>query len=254
MNHNWVEKRTPFWKFFRVTAILALSILYSCDRKQTQKSASKEMYPDVKIAGAMRDVMWKGELEGKIKLDTISEKEGLFGLGPVSFLQGEIIIRDGVTYVSKVVSDSTMEVQVLEGVSAPFLVSAQVSEWNDIELPSTVKSIQDVETFIDEETQKHKRPFAFLLKGQVSQAKIHIQNLPEGTNVSNPDEAHQGQISYSIGEENVEIVGFFSTQHQGIFTHHDSYLHMHLMTEDESKMGHLDELEIEEMRLYLPHQ
>jgi acetolactate decarboxylase len=50
----------------------------------------------------------------------------------------------------------------------------------------------------------------------------------------------------------VEVVGFFSTEHKGIFTHHDSFLHMHLISSDEKEMGHLDELEIESMKLYLP--
>ena len=76
--------------------------------------------------------------------------------------------------------------------------------------------------------------------------------MPEGTKVSSPDEAHQGQTNYNIANENAEIIGFFSTEHKGVFTHHDSFLHMHLITKDESKMGHLDELEIGEMKLYLP--
>ena len=83
---------------------------------------------------------------------------------------------------------------------------------------------------------------------------IHVQNLPEGTKVSSPEEAHQGQTNFTLKNEQVEIVGFFSTEHQGIFTHHDSYLHMHLLTTDESKMGHLDQVESTEMKLYLPRR
>ena len=72
--------------------------------------------------------------------------------------------------------------------------------------------------------------------------------------MSSPDEAHQGQTIYKIINEDAEIIGFFSTEHQGVFTHHDSFLHMHLITKDESKMGHLDELAIGEMKLYLPNK
>ncbi len=90
------------------------------------------------------------------------------------------------------------------------------------------------------------------MQGTISNALIHIQNLPKGAKVSSPEEAHQGQVNYELKDEEVEIIGFFSTKHQGIFTHHDSFLHMHLITKDKSKMGHLDELEISEMTLYLP--
>ena len=78
--------------------------------------------------------------------------------------------------------------------------------------------------------------------------------MPKGTRVSSPDEAHQGQTNYEIANEEAEIIGFFSKEHQGIFTHHDSFLHVHLITKDETKMGHLDELEIDQMKLYLPRK
>lgn len=120
-------------------------------------------------------------------------------------------------------------------------------------MPSELKTISDVERFIDKKTKHYKRPFAFKLIGNVSSAIIHIQNLPEGTNVSSPDEAHQGQTNYRLSNEDVQIIGFFSTEHQGVFTHHDSFLHMHLITKDESKMGHLDDLEIGKMKLFLPN-
>jgi acetolactate decarboxylase len=227
--------------------------LISCNLTTKEKNTEEaETYSDIKIVGAMKNVMWKGELGSSINLDTISDKNGLYGLGPVSYLAGELLINNGKSYVSKVNSDSTMTVEKTYNTSAPFFVYGNATEWNEIDLPSDVKTIQDLEKFIDGKTTKFKRPFAFKLIGQVSSAIIHIQNLPEGTRVSSPEEAHQGQINYNIGIEDAEIIGFFSTEHKGVFTHHDSFLHMHLITKDENKMGHLDELEIGEMKLYLP--
>lgn len=229
--------------------------LISCNSTQKEKNTNEtETYPDIKIVGAMKNVMWKGELGSSIDLDTISDKKGLYGLGPVSYLTGELLINNGKSYISKVTSDSTMTVEKTFDTSAPFFVYGNVTEWNKIELPSDVKTIQDLKKFIDDKTTEFKRPFAFKLIGQVSSAIIHIQNLPEGTNVSSPEEAHQGQTNYNIANEDAEIIGFFSTEHKGVFTHHDSFLHMHLIIKDESKMGHLDELEIGEMKLYLPNK
>jgi acetolactate decarboxylase len=72
--------------------------------------------------------------------------------------------------------------------------------------------------------------------------------------VSSPDEAHKGQINYELKNEQAYIVGFFSTVHKAIFTHHDTFLHLHLMTTDKQKMGHLDEVLFKKgtMKLYLP--
>ena len=227
--------------------------LISCSSTPKEKNTKETgTYPDIKIVGAMKNVMWKGKLGESIDLDTISDKNGLYGLGPVSYLTGELLINNGNSYVSRVTSDTTMTVEKTFKTSAPFFVYGNVTEWNEIELPSDLKTIQDLEKFIDDKTTEFKRPFAFKLIGQVSSGIIHIQNLPEGTKVSSPDEAHQGQTNYKTDNEDAEIIGFFSTEHKGVFTHHDSFLHMHLITKDESKMGHLDELEIGEMRLYLP--
>ncbi|WP_234423410.1 MULTISPECIES: acetolactate decarboxylase [Aquimarina] len=234
-----------------VIRLFVSGVLLSCNSVK-KETISDDTYSDIIIVGAMKNVMWKGELSSSIDLDTISNKKGLYGLGPESYLTGELLINNGQNYVSKVTSDSTMVVEKRFNVSAPFFVYANINEWDEIELPSNITTTQDLEKFIDERTTENKRPFAFKLIGNVSKAIIHVQNLPEGTKVSSPDEAHQGQTNYELKNEETEIVGFFSTKHKGVFTHHDSYLHMHLITKDKSKMGHLDKLEIENMKLYLP--
>lgn len=180
------------------------------------------------------------------------DKNGLYGLRPQSYLTGELMINNGVSYLSKVSSDSTMTVEKNFDVAALFFVYANVMEWGEVMLPANVKTIPELEKFISTRTPEYKRPFTFKLIGKVSTAKIHVQNLPPGTKVSSPQEAHQGQVNYEVKDTEAEIVGFFSTEHQGIFTHHDSFLHMHLITADERMMGHLDEVEIEDMTLFLP--
>ncbi|WP_174407717.1 acetolactate decarboxylase [Aquimarina pacifica] len=233
-----------------IVGILTI-VIFSCntDKKKTNFT---ETYSDINIVGAMKNVMWRGELGAIIRLDTISNKKGLYGIGPESYLTGELLINDGQSYVSKVTSDSTMTVEKIFDVSAPFFVYTNVNEWNEIELASDIKTIKDIGNLVDAKTTKSKRPFAFKLKGRISKASIHIQNLPKGTKVSSPAEAHKGQTSYELKDKEVTIIGFFSTEHKGVFTHHDSNIHLHLITKDESKMGHLDEVEIEDMKLYLP--
>ncbi|WP_053992384.1 acetolactate decarboxylase [Mangrovimonas sp. TPBH4] len=226
-------------------------ILLGC-KADTKTSFVSDTYPDIAIVRAMKNVMWDGALEGAILLDTISNKRGLYGLGPKSYLTGELLIFDGHSYVSKVTSDSTMAVEETYNVSAPFFVHTNIQEWETIELPASLKTISQLELFIDSNTKAFKRPFTFKLQGTVNNATIHIQNLPEGSKVSSPKEAHQGQVNYPLENETVDIVGFFSTEHQGIFTHHDSFMHMHLITKDRQKMGHLDAVEIDKMTLYLP--
>ncbi len=233
---------------------LTVITLISCNLTEKKSKTKIKNQSIVQVVGAMKNVMWKGELAGTINLDTIKDKNGLYGLGPVEYLTGELLIIDGKSYVSTVTSDSTMAVDETYQVKAPFLVYANQLDWNIEDLPLNIKTIKELEEFVDKKTLDFKRPFVFKLKGHVDSAKIHIQNLPKGTKVSSPEEAHQGQTNYTLKNIEVEIVGFFSTEHKGIFTHHDFDVHMHLITTDRKKMGHLDKVLFGNgnIKLYLP--
>jgi acetolactate decarboxylase len=232
------------------TTLLGISILtlIGCSTKTQQTSS------EVKVVGEMRNVMWKGELHANINLDTIRNKESLYGLGPVEYLTGEILILDGKSYKSVVTSDSTMKVEETFDIQAPFFGYANISRWTERTLPDSVQTIPQLESYLDKETENYPRPFMFRLRGTVEGATIHIVNLPKDSKVSSPDEAHQGQKNYELENELSDILGFFSTKHQAIFTHHDTFLHMHLITNDKQKMGHVDQLSFQNgsVKLYLP--
>ena len=207
----------------------------------------------VHITGEMRNVMWKGKLEGNIYLDTISNKSNVVGLGPLEYLGGEIIVIDGKSYKSIVISDSRMEVVETFNIKAPFFAYANISNWSEELLDVDIQTMQQFESFLDNKLSGSSQPFMFKLAGFVKEATIHVVNLPVGAKVSSPNDAHKGQVKYQMENQEAEIVGFFSKEHKGIFTHHDTYLHLHLMTKDKQMMGHLDELSIEKgkMRLFL---
>lgn len=42
----------------------------------------------VEVVGTLKNVMQKGELQGRLDLDTIANRDGLYGLGPEAFLTG----------------------------------------------------------------------------------------------------------------------------------------------------------------------
>jgi len=235
-------------KFKTTLFALAILIFTSCSTN-AQKATNQ-----VNIVGQMKNVMWKGELYGNIHLDTITNKTNLYGLGPVEYLTGEILIIDGRSYQSTVTSNTTMKVEETYQIKAPFFGYANISKWTEQILPDSIQTIQQLETYLDKTTKNASRPFMFKLSGTVEQATIHIVNLPKGSKVSSPTDAHQGQINYKLKNEQADIIGFFSTTHKAIFTHHDTFLHMHLITTDRQKMGHLDEVLLKKrtMKLYLP--
>lgn len=232
--------------------LLALSMLtLPCFTAKAQPGTNK-----VNIVGAMKNVMRKGQLEGNINLDTIANKTHLYGLGPVEYLAGEILIIDGKSYRSTVASDTTMNVEETYRIKAPFFGYANIPGWTEHPLPDSIQTGKQLETYLDKLTKSAARPFLFKLRGTVQEASIHVLNLPKGSKVSAPEQARVGQRSYTLKEKQAEVIGFFSTAHQTIFTHHDTYLHMHLITVDRKQMGHLDEVRFATgtMKLYLPKE
>lgn len=207
----------------------------------------------VQFRGAMRNVMWKGELGGVINLDTLDRK-GLYGVGPVAGLRGELLILNGTIYQASVVTDTRMQVDVVDGAQAPFFVYAHQNRWREVLLPDSITSMETLEKYLDQSTAGLPRPFVFKLQGTLDSALIHVVNLAPGSIVRSPTEAHRGQQNYPLQHVPVDIVGFFSTEHQGVFTHHDSFLHLHAITADRKRMGHLDLVSFSPgaLRLFLP--
>jgi len=229
--------------------ILWVSALFFC----WSYASAQDSVNEVKVVGAMNEVMWKGKLSGTIYLDTLSNKQHLFGIGPVEYLTGEILIVDGRANKSSLQTDSTMKVEETYALKAPFFAFANITTWTQVILPDSIQSTQQLEQFLERTTKKQSRPFFFRFAGEIEQASIHVVNLLKGATVTSPKDAHQGQKNFVLAPQHVEIVGFFSTTHKGIFTHHDTYLHMHLITSDRQMMGHLDEVQFKKGTLRIGH-
>lgn len=237
---------------FQVLIFFSVLIANSCSEETTMDNDSKTA---IQIKGAMKKVMRTGQLQGTFNLASISNEKHIYGLGPIEYLKGELLIVDGKSYASTVTSDSTMSVEETFQVKAPFFVYTSVENWEEINLPNEVQTIPQLETYLNKVAKKIKRPFVFKLSGLIEKATIHVVNLPKGAKVRSHEEAHQGLVNYNLVNDYVDIIGFFSTKHQGVFTHHDSYLHMHLITADKMKMGHLDNVKFKKdaIKLFLPN-
>jgi acetolactate decarboxylase len=208
----------------------------------------------VRYVGTMRDAMWKGEIFGKINLDTLQHKEHLYGIGPLANLQGEILINGGHAYQSRVSGPGSMQVIESFDAKAPFFVYDRVDHWVQYPLHDSIRTLKQIEQALFEVSKSHPVPFTFLIMAVMDKGSIHVVNLPSGTIVHNPDEAHQGQVDFPIFQTEGQVVGFFSTQHQGIFTHHSSYVHAHFLSNNHQLMGHVDYAEFQPatLKLFLP--
>jgi acetolactate decarboxylase len=139
---------------------------------------------------------------------------------------------------------------------AAFLVYAIVEKWRRITIGKPIGNEQQleeqllpiaVESGIDVD-----QPFPFLLHCHVAQATFHI--LCNQTSGEYSRELHEkAKVRLSMADESVEIIGFYSRRHRGVFTPRDSDFHMHVRTLDNQLSGHLETFSLSRgPMLYLP--
>lgn len=209
----------------------------------------------VHFRGAMKNVMQKGDISAQIDLDSLAGKPHLFALGAIEDLKGEIQVFDGESFISVVV-DSAVAIQQTFSERATLLVYSQVPQWQEIAVPAEVRTELQLQEFIAERISRDNittKPFAFLLKGGIAKLSWHVIDWPEGDDVHTHEKHKQSGANGILENEFVDIVGFYSESHHGIFTHHSSNVHMHFKTRRGQLAGHVDRVDLKEgMTLFLP--
>ena len=96
------------------------------------------------------------------------------------------------------------------------------------------------------------QPFPFLVHCHITQATFHVlSNQSEGE--YSPEAHEKAKVRFPIAGQSVEIIGFYSRRHRGVFTPRDSDFHMHVRTLDNRLSGHLETFRSDQgMMLYLP--
>jgi acetolactate decarboxylase len=207
----------------------------------------------VLTAGAMRNVMMKGDLRSTIYLDTIKDNKNLYGIGPAESMTGELMIINGQSYVATATETQTIQVSNTNKTGAPFFVYARVNDWEEKTLPDSITNIKQFESYLDWILFNINQPVPFKLATRVAQSTIHVVNLPPGSVINSHEDTHQGEIKLTLYNELVDIVGFYSRKHKGTFTHHDSNVHMHLINKTRSSMGHLDQVSFKgSIKFFIP--
>ena len=219
-------------------------------------SFSSTAWCQVEHVGALKNIMHKADISPQINLKDLSKKKNLYALGAVGNLKGEILILDGLPYVTSVKNNEVLMDHSFDR-SATLLVYSQIEQWKEIPIPQTVHSYKELELFVESAANKHdvdtSMPFPFLVKGVVEELDWHVIDWKQNDTV-HTHEKHKKAGAYGIiKNENVLVLGFFSKKHKGIFTHHSTYMHLHFKTEDDRRAGHVDDLILgKQGKLFLP--
>jgi acetolactate decarboxylase len=221
-----------------------------------QNSDKKSTITEVKYSGVLRTLM-SGNIQSVISLASLSTKKHLYALGAVENLKGEIQIFDGKPSNSFVV-DSILQIRDSYNLKASLLVYAEVEEWTASEV-SNITTKSDLEELIFETAKSNginiEKPFPFLLEGTITSLDWHVINWKDTDTIHDHKKHKESGLNGTLNNKYVEILGFYSTKHKAIFTHHTTNVHMHFKTKNKAIAGHIDDLELSEtLTLKLPKQ
>lgn len=211
---------------------------------------------EVLTAGMARNVMMGTDLRAKVALDSLLKKPGLYALGPVDDLQGEILVLNGIPYAADV-HKGEVRVYRAEDARAPFLAYSYVSRWHTIEVTQPIADLAALQAFIAKAALGYGIPegvpFPFLLRGPVDSIDLHIiMRNPKERKHSH--EAHNAaKRKFHLDNSRGELLGFYSTQHEGVFTHKGQYMHLHFISDRKDMLGHVDGVSLQQpFQLLLP--
>lgn len=232
------------------TLMITVLVVMSC-----QSNVKKMLSTEVNHSGALRTIM-SGNMSSTISLDSLTNIDHFYALGAMENLKGEIQIFDSKPSNSSVVNDA-IKINDSYNVNASLLVYTQVEEWNTFQVNKALTK-SELEAKIFELAQANnvdtEKPFPFLIEGTVSSLDWHVINWKDGDMVHSHKKHKESGLNGTLSNSEVLILGFYSTKHKAIFTHHTTNMHMHFKTIDNSLAGHVDDVEISEVQIKLPKQ
>lgn len=131
---------------------------------------------------------------------------------------------------------------------AALLATAEAASWAEHPVIAPVP-FSEFDAFVERAAAAAgvdvRTPFVFRVEGTPARLDWHVldaDRIPAG---AHGHEAHLATaVRGSLEGSPARVVGFYSRGHHGVFTHHDSNSHLHVVTTAPSLTGHVDRLDL----------
>jgi alpha-acetolactate decarboxylase len=201
--------------------------------------------------GNFRHMMHTGETEGTIALDTLNAPSG-WGVGATAGLRGEVVIRDGAVLISRGDDAQARVTPPQAGEQAVILTYGTVTDWLPVPLPHDMAPDR-LTHFIEMQAKNlgidPEGGFPIRIEGSFPQLVWHV--------VTGEAPAHGAQSGHGGGHANSqsrmnlydeagasgEIIGVYTgAALEGIASRPGERLHLHFVSADVTRSGHVDEV------------
>jgi acetolactate decarboxylase len=238
-------------------------VLGACATKSIQKDGL------VEYVGAQKNMFETGKAEGVLNLKFFQGKDNVYAVGPAALLHGEMTILNSKAYVSKVRGDDYHVDNTLNH-DALFLVWSQVPRWKAIPVPESVNTYVQLQKFVKDQAAASgmdvSKPIPFQFTGAPVEIVWHINCDKTESKPITRELFAKSKAIYTMKNEPVDIIGFYSERHNGIFISQyapaikpdsgdKNAVHMHLVSRTTKATGHIDNIILGKgMTLRLPEK
>lgn len=209
--------------------------------------------------GHFMHMMHTGETAGQVQLSKLDTASGVWGVGALADLKGEIIQVDGKLLVS-LGSDAQGKVHPPKSNdSAVLWASAKVNQWVSAKVLSDMSQAQ-FEAFTKEQAKAQKldleQPFVFRVSGEYAHLIWHVVTGEKSASGGHGAHGHGAQGGHGGGhvnqqsgmkvfrnpQANGQLIGVYSgAKLEGIVSHPGERFHVHYIDNDMTVSGHVDQ-------------
>ncbi len=221
-------------------AFAAAAVLLSACR-----SASPAPDAGVRGWGTLREALRDGEVQGRVDLDEAAG-DGVWGVGALEGLAGEVTIVDGDVWVTVVDGGSpSTTIGSGAGARATVLAAARVAEWIDVPVPDAVDAA-DLDAFVESAARAHGldtgTPFVFRVEGALTDLRLHViagecpmRARALGETLTTPP------YELAVAKASGGLVGVYAEESAGELCHRGSRTHVHaVLTDGVLLTGHVE--------------
>ncbi|MAF27108.1 MAG: hypothetical protein QF819_05715 [Gemmatimonadota bacterium] len=196
--------------------------------------------------GSLREVVREGRLDARVRLDEITPGPHTYALGALADLEGEVTIVDDEIWLSRTDEDGTVVTERMRTseAGAAALVAARVDGWTRHSVGQDVP-FEELDAWILRSALvagvDTSSAFPFMVGGFVRDLDWHVivgDRLPPGA--SSHEEHMATAVRDSLDVTHATLLGFHSTRHHGVFTHHTTNTHLHVVMKKPNASGHVD--------------
>jgi acetolactate decarboxylase len=194
--------------------------------------------------GHFRQLMHSGDTGAKVQLADLPSGRGVYALGALADLRGEVFIWDGRVLVSRGEREDGGAERVRSGDAAALLVLSRVPSWQKLSVPRDLDQAAFERFVLDRARETGvdaDRPFAFALRGPVFDLKWHVLSGKAGGAHGTHKMGHAASRAFAAARSDGLLLGFYSgTALEGVITHPGEQFHVHWASADLAKSGHVD--------------